>query len=180
MRGAEEGEETVGKQIQYDKDINGPPSGMRCLGMHKLRTIVFAVSTLVVVWLPQLVEAAEWTCPVTNEQFVHEVFSIKNWNAFYKIYKKFIPACPDDGSFAEAYDGMVIEMLTHRWNEINVLNNLVSEDASFGTFVLKHIAIANENELRLVIRNARSRCPATAKKLCAEIERSASEALEDQ
>ncbi len=153
---------------------------MNCQCINKIRTIAVALAILVILWLPQLAEAAEWTCPVTDEQFTDEVFSIKNWHAFYKTFKKFIPACPDDGSFGEAWCGVVVEMLAHQWDEIDVLNQLVSKDASFGAFVLAHIDLANENDLRLIIRNARSRCPVAAKKLCADIERSSLEALKNQ
>ena len=37
------------------------------------------------------------SCPITDEQFASQVSTMKDWSAIYSVFKRNLPACPDDG-----------------------------------------------------------------------------------
>jgi len=104
------------------------------------------------------------TCPVTDEQFLKQLSTMKEWTTIYSVFKRNLPGCPDDGFYAEGYTEAVVVALVKRWDQ------LVPQDVKFRRFVYRHIdASADENDLRRVLRNTRTKCPTESARLCGQI-----------
>lgn len=109
-------------------------------------------------------------CGVSDEQFLKQLSKMKDWQSIYSVFKINLPACPDDGFYAEGYSDVVVVALSKRWSDLGTLQALMARDAEFREFVYKHIdATTDEKDLGRVLRNARTRCPIKAKRLCEEI-----------
>ncbi len=114
--------------------------------------------------------ATSSTCPITDEQFFQQLSTMKEWTTIYSVFKRNLPACPDDGFYAEGYTEAVVVVLAKRWADLGQLDKLVTQDAKFRQFVHRHInASADEKDLRQVLRNARTKCPTESTRLCGEI-----------
>jgi len=110
------------------------------------------------------------SCPITDEQFASQVSTMKDWSVIYSVFKRNLPACPDDGFYAEGYTEAVVVALAQRWFDLRELENLVARDANFRQFVYRHIdASAGETDLRSVLNNAQTKCPKTSVRLCRDI-----------
>jgi hypothetical protein len=110
------------------------------------------------------------SCPVTDEQFVEQLSTMKDWSTIYSVFKRNLPACPDDGFYAEGYTEAVVVALANRWSDLGELEKLLGPDANFRRFVYQHInASADEKDLQRVLSNARTKCPPGSARLCGEI-----------
>src|SRR5258706_7195090 len=110
------------------------------------------------------------TCPVTDEQFLKQLGTMKDWPTIYSVFKRNLPGCPDDGFYAEGYTEAVVVALAKRWADLGGLQKLTTEDAKFRRFVFRHInASADEKDLRQILENARTRCLAESARLCRDI-----------
>ncbi len=106
------------------------------------------------------------------------LFSLKTWNDLRSWYENY-PGC-DDGYFAEGLSDFVVVSLAKRWETLPSLQAEIMKNNGFKHFVLKHInATTDENDLRIVVRNARSKCPSNLRLLCKEIEKNAQMALKE-
>jgi len=109
-------------------------------------------------------------CSVTDEQFLKQLSTMKDWPSIYSVFKHNLPACPDDGFYAEGYSDVIVVALARRWSDVGKLQDLVAGDPRFKRFVLSHIdATTDEKDLRLILRNARTKCPPNTARLCREI-----------
>jgi hypothetical protein len=110
------------------------------------------------------------TCPVTDEQFLKQLSTMKEWTTIYSVFKRNLPGCPDDGFYAEGYTEAVVVALAKRLADLGELDKLVTQDVKFRRFVYRHIdASADENDLRRVLRNTRTKCPTESARLCGQI-----------
>ena len=106
---------------------------------------------------------------------------MKDWPAIYAVFKRNLPACADDGVYAEGYTGAVVDVLARRWSDLPQLQRLVSRDAAFRTFVYLHIdGTAQTKDLQLVLHNAETKCFVTLRRLCSDIGARSQRALDQQ
>ncbi len=118
----------------------------------------------------QSAAAANAACPVSDKEFLHQITSSSDWLDVHAVFKRNLPACPDDGLYADGYTNMVVGMLAANWGEVDRLDELVAQDAAFRQFVLRHIGIsAGEADLRRVLRSAQADCPKKSARLCKEL-----------
>ncbi len=102
----------------------------------------------------------------------------KSWTDFYKYYKTYSEYC-DDGVYGEVYSDFVVQSLAKYWNRFDELMSLIKKDTNFQEFILKHIdATTDSGDLKLLLKNARKRCPSTSSLFCKELEKAALSALE--
>ena len=119
-------------------------------------------------------------CPLTDQEFVSQLSAMNDWKTIYAVFKRNLPACPDDGMFAEGYSDVVVRAFAKRWSQVRELQALTTRDPVFRTFVLRHIdATADPKELNQTLRNAKARCPAGANLLCKEIVANATAAIKE-
>lgn len=96
------------------------------------------------------------------------VDSLKTWDQVYRSYKKFAQC--DDGAVAEGYSDAVGKLLANDWAHFPRFVRLANADKRFGQFVVRHVDESLPGEtLEKISKNARSECPANAKRLCALI-----------
>src|SRR5258708_6041506 len=76
------------------------------------------------------------TCTLTDEQFFQQIAMIKSWSDIHAVYERNLPACPDDGSYAEGYSGVIEVTFAKHWSTLAALQALVARDSEFRTFVL--------------------------------------------
>jgi hypothetical protein len=98
--------------------------------------------------------------------------------ANYSVFRRNIPACPDDGIYAEGYSDAIVRTLATRWKNLGDLQKFFKNDLAFKKFVLSHVdATADSDDLRTVLRNAETKCLRGFSGLCKEIAIRAREAL---
>ncbi len=86
------------------------------------------------------------------------------------MFKHNLPACQDEGLYADGYTNLVVGVLAARWQELDMLDDLMQRDEVFGQFVLRHIGIsAGEEYLRKVLSSAQTSCTRKSVRLCKEI-----------
>lgn len=114
-------------------------------------------------------------CANSDEnQAEKDVDSLKTWDQLYRSYKEFAPQC-DDGAVAEGYSDAVGKLLAAHWDHFPRLVKLANADKGFREFVVRHVDESLSSETRAKIsKNARSECPADAKRLCGLIADAAS------
>jgi len=102
-----------------------------------------------------------------------EIDSLKDWDAVYRSYRRFSQC--DDGSVAEGYSNAVGQLLANHWSEFRRLQVLTRRDKGFERFVLRHTDSTLNDDIRQeILRNAQSRCPEGARRLCSLITHEAS------
>jgi hypothetical protein len=144
---------------------------------------VFSVSLvgiLLFVGMQASTTAKEGICSLTDDEFLQRLSTMKDWPTIYSVFKRNVPACPDDGFYAEGYTDVVVVALAARWADLPLLDSLLVQDAEFKRFILRHVnASADENDLRRVLHNTETKCPAKYERLCAEIRAQAMKAMAD-
>jgi hypothetical protein len=106
-------------------------------------------------------------------QAEREVDSLNDWDHVYRSYRKYSQC--DDGAIGEGYSDAVGKLLASDWRQLNRLVVLTKTDKSFQRFVIKHIdETLPSDSLQKIATNARSTCPARAKRLCGLIAGAAS------
>lgn len=109
-------------------------------------------------------------CPVSDKEFLHQITSSSDWTDVHAVFKRNLPACPDDGLYADGYTNLVVGVLATRWPEIDTLGELMARDEVFKQFVFRHIGIsAGEDDLRRVLHSTQANCPKKSTRLCKEI-----------
>lgn len=120
-------------------------------------------------------------CPVSDKEFLHQITSSSDWTDVHAVFKRNLPACQDDGLYADGYTNLVVGVLAARWPEIDTLDELMGRDEAFKQFVFRHIGIsAGEDDLRRVLRSAQASCPIKSARLCKEIATRCKRALADR
>lgn len=137
------------------------------------------VLILLMVFLPSVRSAhALEGCPVSDQEFLHQVTTSGDWVDVNAVFKRNFPACQDDGLYADGYSNLVVGVMATNWQDLGVLNELIGKDDEFKRFVLRHIAIsAGEEYLRRVLQSAQSDCPKRSVQLCKEIAKRCKSAL---
>jgi hypothetical protein len=103
----------------------------------------------------------------------------KDWKALYDLFRR-LSHC-DDGAMAENFSDNVVRLLAKEWSHFGELEAFVSSNRRFRRFVLNHVdSTTDPNDLRMIARNSRSQCPATAKQLCEALGSRAKSALKEQ
>jgi len=97
---------------------------------------------------------------------------LTNWTAVHRTFKRYRQC--DDGGLAEGYSDKIANLLTRRWSSVGTLWKLTQSDRKFEQFVLLHVdSLMSADDARLLIDNARNRCPAGVEKLCRSLEEKA-------
>jgi hypothetical protein len=74
----------------------------------------------------------------------------------------------------------VAQLFLKQWAHLGVLNCLVASDKSFGKFVLRHIdATLEEDELKSIADNVKTRCPTGEAPLCHSVNAEADRSLNE-
>jgi len=98
-----------------------------------------------------------------------EAARLPDWKAVYRSFKRY--AHCDDGAIGEGYSDSIGRLLARDWKRLDDLKGLTSSDKRFERFVLHHVdETIPAEELKLIVDNARLRCPAKAERLCRLIE----------
>jgi hypothetical protein len=101
-----------------------------------------------------------------------ELDRLTNWTAVYRNFRLY-KQC-DDGGLAEGYSDKIVILLTAHWPEVAVLARLAKNSPEFERFVRWHIdGLMSPDQNKMIIDNARNRCPAGAKQLCRRLEAAA-------
>ncbi|MHB8916285.1 MAG: hypothetical protein ACYC4K_10795 [Thiobacillus sp.] len=128
---------------------------------------------------PAIAQERPSGCPITDQEFVSQLSTMKDWKTIYAVFKTNLPGCPDDGMFAEGYSDVIVRALAKRWNS-RELKNLTDRNSAFRAFVLRHIdATTDPDELNQALKNARAKCPVGASRLCKEVARNATAAIKE-
>lgn len=127
---------------------------------------------------PAIAQGRPAVCTITDQEFVSQLSTMKDWKTIYAVFKTNFPGCPDDGMFAEGYSDVIVRALAKRWNNGRELKILTDRNPAFRAFVLRHIdATTDPDELNQALKNARSKCPVGASRLCKEVARIATAAI---
>ena len=94
----------------------------------------------------------------------------RGWESIYEYYQKYGPCV--DGGLWEATSDEVVKMLSNRWDELPILEKLVTKDKKFKLFVANNItATVGSDELFKIHENATKHCPKNSLALCKTIDR---------
>jgi len=105
-----------------------------------------------------------------------EAGTLRSWDSLHNSYKRY-KQC-DDGDIAEGYSESVARILVDHWSTLSRLATLARRDARFRRFVLGHVdASLDGDDLKKITANANTRCPSGLSALCADLAKSADEAL---
>ena len=119
-------------------------------------------------------------CRLTDVQFMQALNGLHDWKRLHSFVRMYMPACPDDGMFAEGYSEVVVRTLADNWKDLPSLASIAWRDKDILKFVLRHInATAAEADLKTVQNNARIRCLKEHLALCAKLGQEAKLALEE-
>lgn len=119
-------------------------------------------------------------CRASDEEFVSQLSTMKDWETIYSVYRANLPCFPDDGMYAEGYSDVIVRAFATQWEDIKILYTLASRNPEFRAFVLRHInATTDPIELEQALSNAESKCPAGIDTLCKEVAKEAVTALEE-
>lgn len=106
------------------------------------------------------------------------LFSAKTWTDLRLWFENY-PLC-DDGYYGEGVSEFVTASLAKKWESLKSLQQEIRKSRSFKDFVLTHIdATTDEDNLKRIVNNARTRCPLNLRGLCTHIENSAQMALKE-
>lgn len=141
------------------------------------------VVAVVVVAIPSVTPSKECTREeVKQANHRDAVIASKHWTwlRLYESFRRF-GHCADpknpgiwDAELATTYDGAVQDLLIADWDHVFELGKLSEKHRSFETFVLSHINEAFPLDgAKVVIANARDRCPRSYETLCKAIEAAA-------
>lgn len=151
------------------------------VGGSFLRPLSALASCAVLALAASSAVAAEADCPVSDKEFLHQITSAHDWFDVHATYKHNLPACRDEGLYADGYTNMVVGVLAGNWGDLSTLQELAAKDEAFRAFVLRHIGTsAGEDDLRRVARRARADCPVNSARLCKEIAARCKAALGDK
>lgn len=96
----------------------------------------------------------------------------------HAVFKRNLPACEDEGLYADGYTNLVVGILAANWDDLHTLDELATKNDAFKQFVLHHIGIsAGEDDLNRVLRSAQTACPKQSSVLCKEIAKRCKAAL---
>lgn len=98
-----------------------------------------------------------------------EANKLNDWDSLYRSFKHF--AHCDDAAISEGYSASVGRLLAFDWRHLKRLYELTKSNKEFERFVLKHIdELVPADELKIILENARTHCPAGMEGLCKRIE----------
>jgi hypothetical protein len=138
-----------------------------------LVTAIFAVSA------PAPTGAAA-ICKLSDQEYFDQLTKLDSWKTLYAFYNANLADCPDDGVYAEGYSDVVVQLLAKHWETTRQFQIRATYDAQFRAFVLSHIdATTDEGDLKQVLHNARTQCPAGDSTLCKDIAARAEAAIRD-
>jgi len=143
---------------------------------------LLATSTIIAICAasPAIAQETPAGCTITDQEFVSQLSTMNNWKTIYAVFKRNFPGCPDDGMFAEGYSDVIVRALAKRWNDSRELKSLTDRDPAFRAFVLRHIdATTDPDELNQALKNARTKCPVGASRLCKEVATNATAAIKE-
>jgi hypothetical protein len=144
--------------------------------MRSVLSTVLASFVVISVTLAISTRAASQTgCDTKQEQWFQQG-EVKDWNGLYSRFKRFGDC--DDGAIGEGFSETVAQLFLRQWTNLGRLDHLSTGDNKFGPFVLRHVdATLSEDELKGIIVNARSHCPAGETHLCRAVQTKATRSL---
>lgn len=93
---------------------------------------------------------------------------LRTWSDLHAAFKQFA-AC-DDGATGEGWSDFVVRTLARKWSTLGELERLTKNDKAFRAFVIRHIDDTTDpDDRRRLLTNARDRCPASSRTLCADL-----------
>lgn len=136
---------------------------------------------MLVVLVSDSTHAAPLSCSVKQDEMTSK--SLERATSLKEIYSisKNVPGCMSGGGIAEEVSDDVVVRLSHHWN--SSLNELAESATKSGlvSFVLHHIdETTDPNNLRMILKDAKSACSRGRDALCHRIETAAKEALSNQ
>lgn len=111
----------------------------------------------------------ERECSADEERRAEELAAhAKTWNELHDTFRDY--AVCDDGSIAEGFSESVTRLLADGWEALPVLQSVTTIDASFQTFVLRHIdETAPADRLERILGLATRQCAPALAELCDQI-----------
>jgi len=145
------------------------------------RTVVLVFSAIAIFAVSAVARSdAGGHCRLTDQEFFAQLPTLHDWKGIYAFYKRNLPACPDDGAYAEGYSDVIVRAFAKRWTDVAHLQTLAVADPGFRAFVLRHIdATGDPDELRETLQNATTRCPAGVDALCKDVAANAAGAIRE-
>lgn len=135
---------------------------------------------LFIILFASLAVAETETCTHSEEISALDSANIaQSWKHLHQLYKLY-GHC-DDGAIGEGFSGSVGRLLTKKWGTINQLGKIGTLDPAFQTFVIEHIdETLLEHTLKLIEKNANTKCPTRHTSLCHQIRTKALKAYSEQ
>jgi hypothetical protein len=137
----------------------------------KVTNAAMLLVMMFVLWMVNASVMAQVACAGEDAmKAMSEASNLKTWNDVFDSYRKY-KQC-DDGATAEGYSASVAYLLADKWQDVGELLKLSEKNAGFRQFVLKHVDVTMSMEQSVDIkRNVKDHCPASAKKICVDIQR---------
>ncbi|MDO8283346.1 MAG: hypothetical protein Q7U10_12125 [Thermodesulfovibrionia bacterium] len=143
------------------------------------KSVLLCLAVLIIILISNVMTTYAKDCtPEDAMKAEDSAYGLKGWKEIYDSFIQFSHC--DDGAIAEGFSDSIVTMLAYRWDEVLTLKKLAGADSKFLTFTIRHIdATTSIDDLRQVVDNAISYCPAESTTLCDEIKREANRALKE-
>jgi len=147
---------------------------LKIIGAHMTIKRIFGIIILLFVIIATSANAAD----LCREKADSALKNLKTWQDLRLWHENYL-AC-DDGYFAEGISDFVVRTLAKKWESLSALQSEIAKNTKFKDFVIKHIdATTDENQLEMVIENAKLKCPSKLQNLCNEIRNNAQTSLKE-
>lgn len=104
-----------------------------------------------------------------NDKADEAMSTLKSWSDLHTWYKNYHHC--DDGYVAEGISDFVVVSLAKSWQSLPFLEAEITKNRAFKDFVFSHIdTTTDDNDLRMIVTNAKTKCPENLRSLCTEIE----------
>ncbi len=105
--------------------------------------------------------------------------SLKTWRDL-RLWSHNYGGCKLDGFYYERLSEFVTASLAKHWDRLESLRQQINKEQAFEEFILRYInTTADEENLKIIIKNAKTRCPPGLRRLCTNIEKTAETALNE-
>jgi hypothetical protein len=137
------------------------------------------VGLIAALLLTETVSAQKRTCTGSAARHaLDEAVRLRSWQALYHSYRLYRQC--DDGAIGEGYSESVARILVDHWESLQQLDDIVSTDPGFRSFVLGHLdATLNMADVERVRKEAQNQCPTRLRVLCSELIKQTNSAIKE-
>jgi hypothetical protein len=109
------------------------------------------------------------SCPYSDTEYSRQIGAASNWNELYALYQANSIRCSPARAPRE-YSHRLVQQLAKQWQDLPQLAQSVPIEPPLASFLYGHITRdADAADLKLLLNDARTECPANANAVCEQL-----------